>query len=103
MPPHVAVLRVAQPYRSFINAMRQLYPDALRPASSFDNSQVAASAVVHPTAWLEEDVVVDPLAVIGPDVEIGSGTVIGAGAVIGPGSGSVAIAALAPLQRSCPP
>lgn len=85
VPPHVAVLKVASPYRAFITAMRQLYPDALRPTSSFDNSQVAASAVVHPTAWLEEDVVVDPLAVIGPDVEIGSGTVIGAGAVIGAG------------------
>ena len=85
VPPHVAVLKVANPYRAFITAMRQLYPDALRPASSFDNSQIAASAVIHPTAWLEEDVVVDPLAVIGPDVEIGSGTVIGAGAVIGAG------------------
>lgn len=85
VPPHVAVLRVANPYRAFIAAMRQLYPDTLRPASSFDNNQIAASAVVHATAWLEEDVVVDPLAVIGPDVEIGSGTVIGAGAVIGAG------------------
>src|SRR5262249_4569390 len=77
VPSHVAVLRVPNPYRAFIAAMRQLYPDTLRPASSFDNSQIAPSAVVHPTAWLEEDVVVDPLAVIGPDVEIGSGTVIG--------------------------
>jgi UDP-3-O-[3-hydroxymyristoyl] glucosamine N-acyltransferase len=85
VPPHVAVLRVASPYRAFVEVMRQLYPDALRPASSFDNSEIAASAIVHPTAWLEEDVTVDPLAVIGPDVEIGSGSVIGAGAVIGAG------------------
>lgn len=85
VPSHVAVLRVANPYRAFVEAMRQLYPGALRPASSFDSREIAASAIVHPTAWLEEDVIVDPLAVIGPDVEIGSGSVIGAGAVIGAG------------------
>lgn len=85
VPPHVAVLRVAEPYKAFVSAMRALYPDTLRPASWFDNSGVAAGAVVHPSAYLEDDVVVDPLAVIGPDVEIGSGTVIGSGAVIGAG------------------
>ncbi|MGL5165344.1 MAG: UDP-3-O-(3-hydroxymyristoyl)glucosamine N-acyltransferase [Afipia sp.] len=85
VPPHVAVLRVADPYRAFVEAMRALYPGTLRPASWFDNSGVAAGAVVHPSAHLEDGVVVDPLAVIGPDVEIGSGTVIGSGAVIGAG------------------
>lgn len=85
VPPHVAVLRVAEPYKAFVTAMRALYPDTLRPASWFGNSGVATAAVVHPSAYLEDDVVVDPLAVIGPDVEIGSGTVIGSGAVIGAG------------------
>lgn len=85
VPPHVAVLRVAEPYKAFVTAIRSLYPDTLRPASWFDSKGVAPSAVVHDTAFLEDDVVVDPLAVIGPDVEIGSGTVIGAGAVIGAG------------------
>ena len=85
VPPHVAVLRVKEPYRAFVEAMRALYPDTLRPASWFDNSGVAAGAVVHPSAHLEDGVIVDPLAVIGPDVEIGSGTVIGSGAVIGAG------------------
>jgi UDP-3-O-[3-hydroxymyristoyl] glucosamine N-acyltransferase len=85
VPPHVAVLRVAEPYRAFVAAMRAIYPDTLRPASWFDNGGVAAGAVVHPSAHLEDGVVIDPLAVIGPDVEIGSGTVIGSGAVIGAG------------------
>ncbi len=44
---------------------------------------IAASAVIDPTAHLEDGVIVDPLAVIGPNVEIGAGTIIGAGAVIG--------------------
>jgi UDP-3-O-[3-hydroxymyristoyl] glucosamine N-acyltransferase len=41
--------------------------------------------VIHGSAYLEDGVIVDPLAVIGPDVEIGSGTVIGSGAVVGAG------------------
>ena len=85
VPPHVAVLRVAEPYKAFVAAMRALNPDTLRPTSWFDNGGVAAAAVVHPSAYLEDDVIVDPLAVIGPDVEIGAGTVIGSGAVIGAG------------------
>jgi len=83
VPAHVAALRVAEPYRAFVTAMRELYPDTLRPASWFGRDGVAESAVVHPSARLEDGVVVDPLAVIGPDVEIGTGTVIGSGAVIG--------------------
>jgi len=85
VPAHVPVLRVAEPYRAFVAAMRMLYPDTLRPASWFDNSGIGTGAVVHPSAHLEDGVIVDPLAVIGPDVEIGSGTVIGSGAVIGAG------------------
>ncbi len=83
VPAHVTVLRVADPYRAFVRVAREFHSDTLRPQSSFDNTGVAPSAVVHPTASLEDGVVVDPLAVIGPDVEIGSGTVIGANAVIG--------------------
>ena len=41
--------------------------------------------MIHPSARLEEGVVVGPGAVIGPDVQIGAGAVIGANAVVGPG------------------
>jgi len=85
VPPHVTVLRAKSPIRSFVAYARHLHHDAMRPQSSFDLSGVAASAVIHPTACLEDEVTVDPLAVIGPDVEIGSGTIIGAGAVIAAG------------------
>jgi UDP-3-O-[3-hydroxymyristoyl] glucosamine N-acyltransferase len=85
VPAHVAVLRVAQPFRAFVRIARDWHADALRPQSSVGNRGIAASAIIDPTARLEDGVVVDPLAVIGPEVEIGSGTVIGAGAVIGPG------------------
>lgn len=84
VPERVAVLRVKDPYRAFVRLARTLHSDTLRPASSFDQAGIAPSAVVHPSAWLEDGVTIDPLAVIGPDVQIGSGTVIGAGAVVGP-------------------
>ncbi len=83
VPPHVAVLRAAQPFRAFVLIARELHRDALRPQSWFGCVGIAPSAIIDPTARLEDDVIVEPLAVIGRDVEIGSGTMIGAGAVIG--------------------
>ncbi|MCP1998072.1 UDP-3-O-(3-hydroxymyristoyl)glucosamine N-acyltransferase [Nitrobacter winogradskyi] len=85
VPAHVAVLRSKAPFRAFVSIARDFHGDALRPQSWFDNTAVAASAVIHSSAYLEDDVVIDPLAVIGPDVQIGRGSVIGSGAVIGPG------------------
>jgi len=83
VPAGVAVLRSAQPFRDFVNIARELYKSALRPQSWFGNPGIAASAVIDPSAHLEDGVIVDPLAVIGPNVEIGAGTVVGAGAIIG--------------------
>jgi UDP-3-O-[3-hydroxymyristoyl] glucosamine N-acyltransferase len=83
VPPHVAVLRAAHPFREFVKIARELRSDALRPQSWFGVTGIAPSAIIDPTARLEDGVIVDPLAVIGPNVEIGAGTVIGAGAVIG--------------------
>ncbi|MDB5567408.1 MAG: UDP-3-O-[3-hydroxymyristoyl] glucosamine N-acyltransferase [Tardiphaga sp.] len=85
IPPHVAVLRARSPFGAFVALGRQLQEDALRPQSGFGLTGVAVSAVIHPTAHLEDDVTIDPLAVIGPDVEIGAGSVIGSGAVIASG------------------
>jgi len=83
-PGHVSVLCLREPYRAFVEVARALFPEALRPSSLFAASGVAAGALVHPTARMENRVTVDPGAVIGPHAEIGSGTVINAGAVIGP-------------------
>lgn len=85
VPAHVAVLRVAQPFRAFVRIAREWHGDTLRPQSWVGNDGIAPSAIIDPSARLEDGVIVDPLAVIGPDVEIGTGTVIGVGAVIGPG------------------
>ncbi len=83
VPAHVAVLRTAQPFREFVKIARLFHGDALRPQSWFETAGRAPSAIIDPSARLEDEVIVDPLAVIGPGVEIGAGTVIGAGAVIG--------------------
>uniref|UniRef100_Q07NI4 UDP-3-O-acylglucosamine N-acyltransferase n=1 Tax=Rhodopseudomonas palustris (strain BisA53) TaxID=316055 RepID=Q07NI4_RHOP5 len=85
VPPHVIVLRAKSPIRAFVTYARHIHEDAMRPQSGFGLSGIATSAVIHPSAHLEDDVTVDPLAVIGPDVEIGSGTIIGSGAVISAG------------------
>jgi UDP-3-O-[3-hydroxymyristoyl] glucosamine N-acyltransferase len=85
VPAHVAVLRVAQPFRAFVGLAREWHHDALRPASWFGSEGIAPSAIIDPSARLEDGVIVDPLVLIGANVEIGTGTVIGAGAIIGPG------------------
>ena len=83
VPAHVSVLRAANPFRAFVKVARTFYSEALRPQSWFGNTGIAPSAIIDPTAHIEDGVIVDALAVIGPNVEIGAGTVIGAGAVIG--------------------
>ncbi|MGY3615502.1 UDP-3-O-(3-hydroxymyristoyl)glucosamine N-acyltransferase [Bradyrhizobium sp. USDA 10063] len=82
VPAHVAVLRAPKPFHAFVHLARQWHSDALRPGSWFGVEGIAPSAIIDPTAHLEDGVIVDPLAVIGARVEIGSGTVVGAGAVI---------------------
>ncbi len=84
LPEGCAGLIVADPQRAMTLVLAQLFPDALRPVSSFAGSGVSPSALVHPQARLEAGVTVDPGAVIGPGAQIGSGSLIGAHSVIGP-------------------
>lgn len=87
VPAGIALLVVDKPFHAFVKTARTLFPDALRPSSLFSGSDgapgVAAGAVIHPRARLENGVTVDPGAVIGAEAEIGTGTVIGANAVVG--------------------
>ncbi len=82
-PRGLVLLETPQPYPAFVAVTRKLFGNLLRPASLFGTSGRASSAQIDPTARLEADVIVDPLAVIGPRAEIGAGTLIGPGAVIG--------------------
>ena len=83
-PAGCAALTTAQPYRAMAAVMARLYPQAVRPRSTFGEVGVSPAASVHSTARLEPGVIVDPGAVIGPGAEIGARAVIGANAVIGP-------------------
>src|SRR5207237_8905274 len=49
----------------------------------FGSQGVAAGAIVHPSAKIENGVSIDPGVVIGPRAAIGAGTAIGATAAIG--------------------
>jgi UDP-3-O-[3-hydroxymyristoyl] glucosamine N-acyltransferase len=83
LPARVAVLTVADPYRAFVVAARELFPQALRP-SSLAEPRDFADAHVAASARMEDGVTIEPGAVVGAHVEIGSGSMIGANAVIGP-------------------
>jgi UDP-3-O-[3-hydroxymyristoyl] glucosamine N-acyltransferase len=84
LPNHVSVLTIREPYRAFVLAARELFPQALRP-SSLSKPGNFAGAHVDAAARTEDGVAIEPGAVIGPQVEIGTGTSIGANAVIGAG------------------
>jgi len=84
LPNHVSVLTVHEPYRAFVAAARELFPQSLRP-SSLSKAGDFAGAHVDASSRMEDSVTIEPGAVIGPHVEIGGGTAVGANAVIGAG------------------
>ena len=65
---------------AFALALQLFYPDAMTSKAAMAG---AGEPPVHPTARLEEDVIVEPGAVVGREAQIGRGTRIAAGAVIG--------------------
>jgi UDP-3-O-[3-hydroxymyristoyl] glucosamine N-acyltransferase len=64
VPSHIAVLRSPQPFRAFVQVARVFHRDSLRPGSWMGNEGIAPSAIIDPTAHLEDGVIVDPLAVM---------------------------------------
>lgn len=84
VPAGTFALVVADPYRAYAAVLTKLYPESLRPGSSFGATGQSPGSYVHPSARLEDGVVIDPGAIVGPGAEIGRGSVIGAVAVIGP-------------------
>ncbi|HEX8165116.1 MAG TPA: UDP-3-O-(3-hydroxymyristoyl)glucosamine N-acyltransferase [Beijerinckiaceae bacterium] len=84
VPAGTIPLVCRQPYLSFARVVTRLYPEAMRPRSSFGEDGVSPHALIHPTARLGEGVAADPGAIVGPGAEVGAGTRIGAYAVVGP-------------------
>lgn len=85
VPAGTVALETAQPYRAYAKALAMFYPEAGTPRAGWDaRADGGGGGVhVHPTAKLEQNVIVEPGAVIGESAQIGEGTRIAAGAVIG--------------------
>ena len=83
VPKSILALVMEEPSRGFALAMRQLFPQAVRPKFLFGTAGINPGASIHPEARLEQDVIVDPGVVIGPRAELGSGSIVGANSVIG--------------------
>jgi UDP-3-O-[3-hydroxymyristoyl] glucosamine N-acyltransferase len=78
VPKGTVALVSKAPYRSFALVLQRFYPDAMWPKVT-----EPGATGVHPTAMLEEGVVVEHGATIGPEAMIGRGSRIAAGAAIG--------------------
>ncbi len=76
LPPGCAALITAEPQVAYVRAANRLHRPRVIPP---------CDRLVHPTAELDEGVVLAPGVVIGPHARIGGGTAIGANTVIGVG------------------
>jgi len=75
-PKDCVVLLSKEPQAAYARVASRLYRPRRHPVDA---------PRIHPTAQIEDGVVIGHGVVIGPDAKIGSGTVLDANAVIGPG------------------
>lgn len=80
VPATCAALVMDAPYRGFALALQLFYPEAMQPKAAMAG---AGEPAIHPSAWLEDGVTVEPGAVIGREARIGRDSTIAAGTVIG--------------------
>lgn len=80
-PEGLVTLVSEQPYHCFAKVLGMFYSEARFSQTAVGDGY--NGSFVHPSAELEEDVIVEPGAVVGPEARIGKGTRISAGAVIG--------------------
>lgn len=83
VPANTAVLKTKTPYSAFAFALRLFYADALRPMAAKSGDERGGGGLVHPSARIDDGVIVEPGAVIGREARIARGTTIAAGAVVG--------------------
>ncbi|VAW09977.1 UDP-3-O-[3-hydroxymyristoyl] glucosamine N-acyltransferase [hydrothermal vent metagenome] len=82
VPQSVAVLVTNMPELAFARIIGAFYPSAVRPGTGLGGVDFTGGQV-HPSARVEDGVVLSPGALIGPGAQIGAGTEIGPNAVIG--------------------
>jgi len=83
VPKATAALLSGKPYHAYAKALWLYYPKSGRPQVAEDTADGFGGHQVHPSARLEEGVVVEPGAIVGREARIGRGTVVAAGAVVG--------------------
>lgn len=83
IPNGTAVIMTDQPYHCYARTLLLFYPDTVRPITYGPYSCAIGDPLVHPTATLEEDVIIEPGAVVGPEAAIGRGTRVAGGAFVG--------------------
>ena len=81
LPSGTIAIVTKAPYRGFALALQLFYPDAM--TSKAADFAATSTGLVHPSAQVHADAVIEPGAVIGREVQIGAGTRIAANAVIG--------------------
>lgn len=85
VPAGLTVIRCADPYAAFAEALTLFHPPA-RPAPGVDpQAWVAPTAVVHPQATIEAFAWVGPGATVGAGTWVEAGVRVGAGATVGAG------------------
>jgi UDP-3-O-[3-hydroxymyristoyl] glucosamine N-acyltransferase len=82
LPAGVVALLMKAPYRGFALALQAFYPTSMKPLTAGYDAREQVGPI-HPTARIEEGVVIEPGAVIGREAWIGSGTTVAAGAMVG--------------------
>jgi UDP-3-O-[3-hydroxymyristoyl] glucosamine N-acyltransferase len=83
VPDGIAALVTPRPQSAFAQIGRLLYPMAALPGPVSGETGISSRAFVHPSAKIEEDVIIEAGAVIGPDVSIGARTLIAPNAIVG--------------------
>ncbi len=83
VPTSTAVLKTKTPYSAFAFALRLFYADALRPIAAKSGDERGNGCLVHPSARIDDGVIIEPGAVVGREAQIARGTTIAAGAVVG--------------------
>ncbi|MCO6185996.1 UDP-3-O-(3-hydroxymyristoyl)glucosamine N-acyltransferase [Rhizobium sp. L1K21] len=83
VPEGIPTLVSSNAEAAFARAGAALHPQAMKPEVVSGQTAISDKASIHPSAKLENNIVVEPFAVIGADVSIGAGSHIGVGATIG--------------------
>lgn len=79
IPPGTTALVADKVYRSFARALQLFYPDAMQPKVG----RSGGTALVDPSALIEEGAHIEAGAVVGPEAQIGRGARLSAGSVVG--------------------